>query len=82
MCFTLFEGDVADRGASNQTREKTRADLLDFSPPDPNHTHVTNAQPLISLVKANLISLRLNFAVSESWSDVRFDNMLFMHVII
>ena len=48
-----FAGNVADCGASDLTSEKTCIDLVDFSPLDLHHTHVTNARPSISLVKSN-----------------------------
>ena len=43
MRLFLFAGNVPDRGAFSHTREKTRVDLVDFGPPDLDHTHVTNA---------------------------------------
>ena len=65
-CFTLFEGDVADRGASDQMREKTRVDLVDFGSLDPDHKHMKNARPSITLVKStgcDLISQSANRGV-------------------
>ena len=52
MCLS-FTDDVATRGASDQTREKARDDLVDFSSPDLNRQHVTNSRPSISLVRSN-----------------------------
>ena len=64
MCFTLFAGDVEDRGASDQTCEKIHVDLVDFGPPDLDHTHVTNVQLSILLVKSNGCDL-----ISQSTSN-------------
>ena len=46
LCL-YFTGNVATRGASDQTREKARVDLVDFGPPDLDERHVTNWQPSI-----------------------------------
>ena len=35
--FHSFLGNVADRGTSDQTRQKTRIDLMNFGPPDRDH---------------------------------------------
>ena len=67
MCFTLFAGDVADRGASDQTCKKARIDLVDFGTSDSDQRHMMNARPSISLVKSNgynLISQSVNRGVT------------------
>ena len=39
-------------GAFDQTREKTRVDLVDFSPLDPDQQHMTNLRPLTEQIDA------------------------------
>ena len=60
--FHPFASDVADHATSNQTCEKTRVDLVDFSPPDHDQMHVTNSEPSITLVKSNGCDLILHSA--------------------
>ena len=40
-------------GASDQTCEKVRVDLVDFGPPDRDQMHVMNSESSIVLVKSN-----------------------------
>ena len=47
--------------------QKGHVDLVDFGPPDLDHTHVTNARPSISLVKSN--GCEFNCTLGESWKD-------------
>ena len=59
---------MADRGTSNLTHEKKRANLVDFGPVDLDHMHVKNLRPSISLVKfdgCDLISQSTNDQVTR-----------------
>ena len=50
------------RGASDQTHGKVRVDVVDFGLPNLDQRHVTNLQPLISLMKSNGCDLILHLA--------------------
>ena len=41
---------------------RSHVDLMDFGPPDPNHTHVTISQPSISLMKFDVRDLIAHLA--------------------
>ena len=64
----MYAGNLASREALDNARERVSVDLVDSGPPDLDHTHMTNVQPSISLVKSNgcdLISRPANRGVTR-----------------